>query len=249
MSERSFEEVCAEVVAGEKKNNGIGTLGEKTLHAVIKEYLSPDAEEQEVKIGRYFADIACGKSITEIQTRSFSKLKDKLAAFIAEGYEVTVVHPIAQVKWLCWVDEETGEVTKKRKSPKNGSIYDSYRELISIKDVLGNEKLKIRFLMLELTEYRLKNGWSRDGKKGSTRFDRIPERILAEVLLEDKADYVKLLPFTLPDEFTAKDLKACAKVSDRSASCGISILLKMGIIERTGKKGRAYIYKRTEITE
>ena len=114
---------------------GIGTLSEKALHAALKDYFQPDKDKQEIKVGRYIADIATQEGIIEIQTRSFDKLRAKLKAFL-EVSGVTVVYPIAGVKYICWIDTQTGEVTKKRKSPKKGSYYDSFAEIYKIKQLL-----------------------------------------------------------------------------------------------------------------
>ena len=128
MDEQSFAAALGEVVGAERERNGIGTLSEKTLHAVLKRCFEPDKDAREIKIGRYIADIVGENGIIEIQTRSLDRLRPKLGAFL-ECAPVTVVYPIARVKRLCWVDTETGETTKPRKSPKTGSAYDAFPEL------------------------------------------------------------------------------------------------------------------------
>lgn len=45
---------------------GIGTLGEQTLHAVIKYLLEPDPSCHEKRIGSFVADIARADGIVEI---------------------------------------------------------------------------------------------------------------------------------------------------------------------------------------
>ena len=75
-------------------NNGIGTLNEHTLHGVLKNLFEPDTTKQEIKIGRYIADIADDNKIIEIQTRDFSKFRKKLQYFLDIGKEVRVVYPV-----------------------------------------------------------------------------------------------------------------------------------------------------------
>lgn len=71
-----FHEACHIVLAGRKPEQGIGTLGEKSLHAVLKYYYQPDESQHERKIGRMTADaILPNGSILEIQTRSFYSLR------------------------------------------------------------------------------------------------------------------------------------------------------------------------------
>ena len=179
-----FSSLC-QLGIGTKPRQGIGCLGEKILHVVLKQYLEPDPSFHEVKIGRYVADIARDSGVVEIQTRNFSALKKKLAAFLPH-YPVTVVTPIPQIKWLSWIEEQTGEVTKKRKSPKTGTALDVFRELYHIREFLLHPHFQIQLIFLEVEEYRLLNGWGNGGKRGSTRYDRIPIRLLGERFLRDR---------------------------------------------------------------
>ena len=65
------------------------------------------------------------------------KLRRKLDTFL-KYYPVTIVYPIVHTKYLYWIDEETGEISSKRKSPKTGTIYDAVPELYKIKMYLNN---------------------------------------------------------------------------------------------------------------
>ena len=152
---------------------GIGTLSEKTVHAVMKNYYAPDTDMHEIPIENFVADIYTGQEIIEIQTRAFNKMRRKLDAFLPL-YPVTIVYPIPHIKWLSWINEETGETSPKRKSPKTGNPYMAFIELYKIRPYLSNPNLHLKLALLDMEEYRLLNGWSRDKKKGSERYDRIP---------------------------------------------------------------------------
>lgn len=230
---------------GEKKRKGIGTLGEKTLHSVLKNYYEPFQENHEIKVGGYVADIVGENGIIEIQTRQFNKLLKKLNAFL-EVCDVTVVYPIAQMKWLCWINEETGEVTKKRKSSKNGVPYEIFFELYKIKSLLKNPRLKFRICMLEVEEYRYLNGWSSDKKRGSSRCDRIPTNIFEEIDIDGTNGYSKLIPPNLPKNFTSKDFAKCSRLSTSCSQTALNILHYLEIVNRIGKKGNAFIYEMAE---
>ena len=60
---------------------GIGTLSEKTVHAVMKNYYAPDTDMHEIPIENFVADIYTGQEIIEIQTRAFNKMRRKLTLF------------------------------------------------------------------------------------------------------------------------------------------------------------------------
>ena len=227
------------------RSTDIGRQKERTLHAALKYYLEPDDAFHEVRTGRYIADIHKDGSITEIQTRQFHMLRSKLAAFLAE-YNVTVVFPVAQTKWLSWVDDTTGETTKKRKSPKTGQPLEVMAELYKLGDIIGHPNFSLRIIMLGIHEYRCLNGWSADKKKGSHRLERIPEGIYSEILLQNPNDYMRLLPADLPEIFTVSDLSKKARVTPRLAQTALLVLYRMGAVCRNGRIGRKYAYSLPE---
>lgn len=240
---KAFSDALEKAQNEERARNGIGMQSEKTLHLFLKNYLQPDEAFHEVKVGRFVADILCDGKITEIQTRSFNAMRKKLEFFLDSGYDVTVVHPLAALKRLCWINPETGDVSKTRKSPKKMSIHDAFYELYKIKSFLLHENLHFRFILFELTEYRNLDGWSDDGKKGSTRFDRIPSDILGEINIRNVSDYKKQLPNGLPEEFTSKDYARCAGVNLRRAQTALNVLKFVEAVKEPGKKGKSTVYR------
>lgn len=243
MKEERFFQACEKVRNKEsaRERKGIGTLSEKTVHAVLKEYIEPREAYQEIKVGSFYADICNEKGIFEIQTRSFRNLRKKLAYFLERG-PVTVVYPVPYIKQIRWLDEETGELSAGRKSPKKGSPCFILYELYQIKEYLLRPELSFKIVMMNMEEIKLLNGWSHDRKRGASRFDRIPTDLIEEVEITCPADYHKLLPESIKGEFTVKEFKKAAKLSDSAASVGVNVLNYVGAIERIGKKGRAYLY-------
>jgi len=239
-----FENACEHIVNQYRERNGIGTLGEKTVHAVLKKYLEPDEQYHEIKINGFYADIATSKGIIEIQTRNFNALRKKLEVFLTLG-PVTIVYPVPYTKWLSWIDEETGEISTKRKSPRKGDVYMILPELYRIKDYLLHPNLRLQILLINMEESRLLNGWSKDKKKGSTRYDRIPTNLIAEVSITANSDYHKLVPESLTGEFTAKEFQKACHLSPKMSSYALQVLRHVNAIEQTGMQGRAYLYKKT----
>lgn len=223
----------------------IGTLSEKNLHAVLKQYFEPRIENQEIKIGRYVADIFSENKIIEIQTKAFNLLRNKLEVFLGldEITEVTVVYPIAKTKWLCWIDKDTGEISKKRKSPKIGKIHDSFFELYKIKQQLTSPKLSFCFVLLDITEYRYLNGWSFDKKRGSSRCEGIPNDIEDIVYIKGINDYIKFLPESLPIRFTTKDYAKHTKLNLKSSQTALNVLYYIGAVKRVGKLSNMHLYE------
>ena len=98
-----FKKICNKIINSDRRKNGIGTLGEKTLHAVLKYYFEPYEDNQEIKLGKYIADIVGENGVIEIQTQNFNALRKKLENFL-EFCDVTVVYPIAKIKYLSWIN-------------------------------------------------------------------------------------------------------------------------------------------------
>lgn len=239
--EELFRQACEEIIHVNREKNGIGTLQEKTLHAVLKRFYEPDISHQEIRIGKFVADIFRGDEVIEIQTRSFNAMRRKLDFFL-EKYPVTIVHPIPHTKWLCWIDEETGTVTNRRKSPKTGTYYDAFYELYKIKPYLSHPNLHLCLVLIDMEEYRLLNGWGRNKKRGSTRYDRIPVKLVEECYIGSPAEYGHILPDNLPSPFTSKDFTKKAKISQRTANLTLNILHSIGAVTRVGKQGNAFLY-------
>lgn len=239
---RRFEAAKNKIIGQNRDRRGIGTLAEKTVHAVLKNYYAPDEDMHEIPVENCVADIYTGKEIVEIQTRSFNRMRGKLERFLPL-YPVTIVYPIPYVKMLFWIDEETGEISKGRKSPLKGNPYMAFPELYKIKMFLKNPNLHIKLIFLNMEEYKLLNGWSRDKKKGSSRFDRIPVSVENEMEFACPRDYLQLVPYELEEPFTAAAFGKAVHIRKELAGTVCHILNYLEVIEKDGKKGNAYLYR------
>lgn len=229
-----------------QSREGIGTLRERSLHAILKYWIDPDETHHEVKLpSGTVADLFDGEEVIEIQTRNFSKLRSKLAALL-DQYPVTVVHPLTWHKTLRWIDPESGDSTPPRRSPKVGSFGDAARELVYIGELLSHPRLTVVLMLLDMEEWRVADGWSRDGKKGSHRLERFPLRPGPVTVLRQAIDYAVLLPNRLPEEFTVADVRHTGRFSAKQASSLVNVLYKVGSIKRIGKIRNAFVYRCTE---
>lgn len=240
-----FIEVKDAVLSSEREQKGIGTLGEKYLHRILKTYYEPLTALHEQKLGRYVADILNEDGVVEIQTRSLSAMRKKLEAFL-EVTHVTVIHPVVHNKWAAWVDPATGETTKQRKSPKTGTLFDAFWELGGIPDLLLHPNLTLCLVMLDMEELRFLDGWGNGGKRGSSRCDRFPRALLSETFLSSRADYASLLPNTLPEVFTRRELAAAAgvRMERRGVDALIRVFKATNVLEEVGSRGREKLFSR-----
>ena len=110
---------------------------------------------------------------------------------------------------------------------------------------LKNRNLRLRFLLLDMEEYRLLNGWSSDKKKGSCRFDRIPTKLVDEIVIERIEDYVQFIPPQLI-RFTSAEFAKAAHIRRPLAQTTLNILYEVEAVVRVGKQGNNYLYEVNE---
>lgn len=236
-----FYQVCLESTLKEHERFNIGTYKEKQLHRILKRYFEPDPTYHEVSYAGYIADIKRERNVTEIETSGFSGLGDKLNAFLPEC-RVNLVYPVPYIRYISWIDPESGDISKKRRSPGKRSVYDALFEMIRIRPYIAHPNLCVTAALLEVEEYRMLNGWSRDRKKGSERYERIPTDICKIVAFQTNRDFADSIPQECRGEFTVAEFSAAARVTARTAQAVVRVYEERGIVRRTGKRGRAYLY-------
>ncbi len=242
MNQEAFEQAKLKVLLKQHDPHGFGTLQEKTVHAVMKLYYEPNIDYHEVPIEGYIADIYTGRRIIEIQNGNFNRLRDKLNAFLPL-YPVMVVLPIPHFRWLIYMDEESGELSSRRKSPVTGSIYSAFPELYKIKNHLTNPNLSFAFPLIDMDEYRLLSGTERGKRRRGSRYDRMPLSLYDEILLERPEDFIQVIPYELEEPFTVKDFAKAAHIKRDLAQITLHILHSMELVSRPGKRGREYLYE------
>ena len=83
------------------------------------------------------------------------------------------------------------------------------------------------------------DGWSRDRKRGSNRYERIPLDLLGEEEFTSPTDFARLLPQALPSPFTVKDFSRAVGLRGRKAYSAVHALQALGLIEQTENIGRS----------
>ena len=248
MNQTRFERLCMEAaVKGRTAGaDGFGTLAEKRLHAVIKKYICPNEEFHEAVIEgtRFLADIRVGDDIVEVQTGAFYPMKKKIDHYLQNtDCTVTVVHPIAAVRRLSWGDPETFEIGSARRvaGERAEAILP---ELYCLLPHLGDPRLRFRLLLLEVHDFRLQNGArSRDRKKGSVRYERMPIALLDELNFCTPEDFRRFIPEGLPSPFTVKQFSTLSGLRGRDAYSAVRVLAALGLFAPTEPIGRAMAFE------
>jgi len=215
---------------------------ESSLHSTIKKWYFVEGDRLEAKVNGFIVDIARGDLLIEIQTANFSAIKPKLRCLLRD-HKVRLVHPISREKWIVHKSMSSGETSGRRRSPKKGSLYDLFSELIRIPDLFSKGNLSIEVLMTEVEEI-----WCNDGKgswrrKGASVKDRRLIRVFERVMFEDKADFLRVLPKDLPDPFSNRNLSESLRIPLSQSRKITYSLRKIGTITHAGRKGRQMLFR------
>lgn len=236
-----FNEALARVRDGGRSGDGIGTLGEKTIHATLKWWLDDDVSHHEVTLDcGSVADIFDGERVTEIQTANYSGFRKKLTRLLTH-HPVTVVCPLVRCKQIVWIDPATGETAPPTRSPRRGGFSDILPHLVFILPLLDHPGLTLNPVLLDVEEHRLADGWGNGGKRGSHRAERYPTALVDTLTVTGAQDYRRLLPSGLPCTFTATEFGKIARLQGRRLSGALKVLLTVGVLTRE-REGKGYRY-------
>ena len=223
----------------------IGSLNEKSLHAALKAWYLQPGDQTEVPVDGYIVDIVRGDLLIEIQTRNFSAIKAKLLTLTAQC-PVRLIYPIAQQKWIVKLPTNGDGKQCRRKSPKRGTLFHIFEELVSFPKLLINPNFSLHIVSIQEEEVRCydgRRGWRR---KGWITHERRLLQVMEEHFFENPEDMEFLIPTSLSDTFTTTDLASALNTSRRLAQKMAYCLDRMNLFTRIGKRGNAIVYRRSK---
>lgn len=228
--------------------NGIGTLREKSLHAALKTWYARPGDRFEVPVDGYTIDIVRGDLLIEIQTRNFFAMKEKLANLTA-NHPVHLVHPIAVEKWIIRLGQDGSEQLSRRKSPRRGRSEHIFSELLRFPSLMNHPNFTLEILLIQEEETRILDGKGAWRRKGWSIVDRRLLSVLDRLELRCVDDFRIFLPPGLPAEFTSKEIARARGIQTYLARKMLYCLREMGLVERSGRRGRSYLYQQVERQE
>jgi len=181
----------------------IGTLNEGSLHVALKDLYAEPGDRFELPLNRFVIDIARatneGQLLIEIQTGSFGAMGRKLDHLLSD-HKMLLVHPIAIASYLVRGD------AKARRSPKRGSLYDVFGQLVSIPTLLDHPNLTLDIVLVNVDKVQEHDPAARRGRGGYRTIDRRLREVIERHRFESPTDLLRLVPDGLPDVFTTADL-------------------------------------------
>jgi ribosomal protein S25 len=223
--------------------NGINTLNEKPLHAALKTWYAAPDDQLEVRVDGYIIDLVHGDLLVEIQTGSFTALRRKLYQ-LTEQHSVRLVFPVAMEKWIITPPVEDGGQPVRRKSPRHGRVEQVFRELVHLPALLTHANFSLEVLLIQEEEVRRPEGKKTRWKKGWVKEERRLVAVIERRVFETPTDLASLLPTSLEEPFTARELAKSARMPIRLAQQMLYCLRASGVVEQAGMRGRAYLYTR-----
>lgn len=221
--------------------SGIGLINEKPLHASLKKWYARPGDRFEVPVDGFVIDIVRDDLLIEIQTRNFASINSKLCK-LTRSYEVRLVYPIVQEKWIVRSATGNDETVVRRKSPKRGRLEDLFWELVSIPQLLSNPNFSLEVLMISEEESRRYEGKRKWRRRGWVVEGRRLVDVLDRRLFGASSDWLTFVPDGL-QSFTTKDLATIADTRRDLAQKMAYCLRHTKMIELIGRQGRANLYR------
>lgn len=246
--DRFSQALSAAMIRIKGMHGSVGTQNEKLIHAVLKNYYAPFADDQEIRIGKFFADAVNEDGIFEIQSKKLYKLREKLAAF-TEAAGVTIVHPVEVMSRTVYINSDTGEVVRETPFRRVNQRQKIYEELYSIRDFLSNDRITVILASLKTERRVLFHGdklpdmRSRSARK-KAEVNKIPLELVEENVIPLPQGLRFLLPEGLQERFTKKDF--CKLTKEPYSSLRLEVVRAAGLIEKVDTQGRYYVYSLTE---
>ena len=223
------------------KHHLIGVLNEKSLHAKLKEWYFQPGDRFEEIIDGFHIDIVRNKLLIEIQTQNFSSIKRKLTVLLKQ-FAIRLVFPIAREKWIVRFAKDGTTQLGRRKSPKKGNIFNLFEELVSSPNLIKDQNFSIEVLITLEEEIRRDDGLGSWRRRGWSIADRRLLEVVNRHIFEKPSDFLTLIPPTLPDPFSTKELAECTNqprwLTQKMAYC----LRKIGVVKAVGKNGNSVLY-------
>lgn len=216
---------------------------EKSLHLAVKNWYARLDDQLERNVDGFMVDIVRGDLLIEIQTSNFSAIKPKLRKLV-ENHNLRLVHPIPKNKWIVRLDKDGETILSKRKSPKKGRLEDLFFELVYIPELLRSPKFSLEVLLIDSEEVLINDRRGSWRRRGWSIHDQRLIDVIENFLFDSPENLLCLLPQSLPEKFTTKNLARELNISRRLAQKMVYCLHRMELLKTNGRLNRAILYKR-----
>jgi hypothetical protein len=216
---------------------------ETSLHRQLKEHYASGGARLEVSLNRYRIDVVTAGELVEIQHGSLAAIRDKIARLL-QGHCVRLVKPIVVSRRLVKLLFPNGPVESTRMSPKRGTIWDLFDELVYFTRVFPHPRLILDVPLVDVEEWRYparRRGWRQ--RRGFRTADQKLLYVRDGLVFRSAADLAALLPDNLPTPFHSGHLATALSLPRFMAQRIAYCLLHTGAARVVGKQANARLYQ------
>jgi hypothetical protein len=217
---------------------------ETSLHRDLKTLYADQDAQFEVSLDGYRIDVISDGRLVEIQHGSLTAIRDKVNDLLKK-HEVVVVKPIVARKTLVKRASKDGPITSRRLSPKRGTFFDLFDDLIHFTRVFPHKRLTLEVPLVEIEEWRYP-GHGRRRRWSKNDYEIEDQKLVAvheTYHLKTAADLVRLIERPMPQPFhtghLAESLQVRRWVAQRIAYC----FRQTGAVREVGKQGNTRLYE------
>jgi hypothetical protein len=226
------------------ERSGLNLYAEYSLHAQLKSYLARPGDRLEALVDGKVVDLVRSDGeLVEVQTGNLHKIAPKVLALAAAGRKVRVAYPVAAETTIRRLDPKTGELVSTRKSPKRGDLYTLFDDLVNAPTLIAARNVSIEVLFVKAVDVKVRDGTGSWWRKGDRREDRALEEVLASKVLRTRADWLGLVPKSLPEPWSSSALGDCLGIGADRARKILYCFARSGLVAEAGKDGRRKLYK------
>jgi len=219
----------------------IGTNNETSLHRDLKFRYAGQDGKTEAEVAGFVADgINAEGEYIEVQTGSFGPLRKKALAL---RHKLRVIYPVIITKYI-EVFNKKGRLQYRRKSPRKGQTWDLFNVLVYAPDLPLIPGLVIELALVDAAEQRVQDGKGSWRRRGVSIHDRQMLTLRDSIILEKPSDYKRFVPFKKNEKITSALLAQKAGIKVDLARKALYVLVRLGIVAKTGKQGNLLVYKK-----
>jgi hypothetical protein len=217
---------------------------EFTLHRQLKTHFAGTDAQFELSVDGFRVDVVNGQQLVEIQHGPLSAIRDKVRTLL-ERHQVRVVKPLVVRKQLVKRARKNGKVVSRRRSPRQGTLWDLFDELVYFTRVFPHRRLQLHVMLVEVEEWRYPgHGRRRWRRQNDFQIeDRLLTGISFEHTLHDATDLGRLLPLDLPSPFHTGQLAERLGVPRCSAQRVAYCLRETGAARTVGRLRNTWLYE------